>query len=72
MGDHLGDTPEQNAFLKELFLQRLPANVRMVLASADGTIYTDLGKLAHMADKIVEVPTNQPPLLSPMTRRCNN
>lgn len=53
LGDHLGDTPEQNAFLKELFLQRLPANVRMVLASADGT--TDLGKLAHMADKIVEV-----------------
>ena len=25
LGDHLGDTPEQNAFLKELFLQRLPA-----------------------------------------------
>ena len=41
---------EMNAFLKELFLQHFPANVRMVLASADPA--TDL---ADMADKIVEV-----------------
>ena len=34
LGDHLGPTVD-NAFLRELFLQRLPANVRMVLASAD-------------------------------------
>ena len=52
LGDHLGTTPDTNAFLKELFLQRLPANVRIVLASADAT--TDLSKLA---DKIVEVAT---------------
>ena len=52
LGDHLGPSVD-NAFLKELFLQRLPANVRMVLASADGT--TDLAKLADMADKVVEV-----------------
>ena len=52
LGDHLGPTTD-NAFLKELFLQRLPANVRMVLASADAT--TDLPKLADMADKIMEV-----------------
>ena len=55
LGDHLGATAENNAFLKELFLQRLPANVRIVLASADDA--TDLKKLADMADKIVEVAT---------------
>ena len=54
LGHHLGPTTD-NAFLKELFLQRLPANVRMVLASADAT--TDLPKLADMADKIMEVAT---------------
>ena len=55
LGDHLGPTTD-NAFLKELFLQRLPSNVRMVLASVDTT---DLAKLADMADKIVEVATPQ-------------
>lgn len=55
LGDHLGAGADANAFLKELFLQRLPANVRMVLASADPA--TDLTKLADMADKIVEVAT---------------
>ena len=58
LGDHL-PTPD-NAFLKELFLQRLPANVRMVLASADAS--TDLNKLAAMADKIIEVAT--PPTIA--------
>ena len=53
LGDHL-PTPD-NAFLKELFLQRLPANVRMVLASADPS--NELPKLAEMADKIIEVAT---------------
>ena len=52
---HLGPITD-NGILKELFLQRLPANVRMVLASAD---YRDLAKLADMADKIVEVATPQ-------------
>ena len=41
------------SFIRELFLQRLPANVRMVLASADAA--TELGKLAEMADKVMEV-----------------
>ena len=51
----MGDTPTatDNTFLRELFLQRLPPNVRMVLAS------TDTGKnlvdLAQLADKIMEV-----------------
>ena len=55
LGDHLTAGPDGNAFLKELFLQRLPPNVRMVLASADDAI--DLQKLADMADKILEVST---------------
>ena len=51
LGDHAGPITD-NGFLKELFLQRLPANVRMVLASAD---CPGLAKLADIADKIVEV-----------------
>lgn len=50
----LGDKVTDASFLRELFLQRLPANVRMVLASSDTT---DLDKLAQFADKIVEVAT---------------
>ena len=53
LGDHL-------PFLKELFLQRLPANVLMVLASADPS--TALPQLAEMADKIIEVAT--PPIVA--------
>ena len=41
------------SFLQELFLQRLPYNVRMVLASSPDS--TSLDKLAEMADKIMEV-----------------
>ena len=40
-------------FLRELFLQQLPANFRMVLASAD--VSMDMGKLTDMADKVMEV-----------------
>ena len=38
---------------RELFLQRLPANVRMVLASADPSISLDA--LAETADRVMEV-----------------
>ena len=50
----VGDRPGfDSSFLRELFLQRLPQNVRMVLASTpEGTT---LDKLAEMADKIMEV-----------------
>ena len=50
----LGDHPGFDAsFLRELFLQRLPPNVRMVLASSpEGTT---LDQLAEMADKVMEV-----------------
>ena len=53
----LGDRPDiaDGSFLWELFLQRLPANVRMVLASTPDT--TSLEDLAELADKIVEVAT---------------
>ena len=54
LGDKVSAT--DSSFLRELFLQRLPSNVRMVLASSDTT---DLDKLAQLADKIVEVATPQ-------------
>ena len=38
LGDELGTADDPNSFLREPFLQRLPANVRMVLASADGSM----------------------------------
>ena len=46
---------DANSFVWELFLQRLPANVRMVLASTDSSM--DLHKLADLADKVMEVAT---------------
>ena len=59
----LGDraTRMDSSFLQELFLQRLPQSVRMVLASSPDT--TSLEKLAEMADKVIEVaaPATIPP-----------
>ena len=51
----LGDTAAEanQGFLRELFLQRLPSNVRMVLASGGSTL--TLKALADMADKVIEV-----------------
>ena len=46
-------TSTDNTFLRELFLQRLPANVRMVLASTDTG--KNLADLAQLADKVMEV-----------------
>ena len=47
-----GDHPSMasGSFLRELFLQRLPHSVRMVLASTPDT--SSLDKLADMADKL--------------------
>ena len=42
-----------STFLRELFLQRLPSNVRMVLASTADTV--SIENLAELAEKIVEV-----------------
>ena len=44
-----------STFLRELFLQHLPSNVRMVLASTADTV--SIENLAELADKIVEVAT---------------
>ena len=51
LGDAAGPNPD-NTFLRELFLQRLPGHVRMVLASS-GDI--PLEALATLADKVMEV-----------------
>ena len=56
----LGGTSLDNSFLRELFLQRLPASVRMVLASASSTM--DLASLASMADRVMEVSSAPPPV----------
>ena len=50
LGDSAAAT--DSAFVRGLFLQRLPANVRMVLASAADS--TSLEDLAQLADRIVE------------------
>lgn len=55
IGDKGGMADGNDAFLRELFLQRLPANVRMVLASADTSLALD--KVAELADKVLEVAT---------------
>ena len=53
LGDHPAVADE--SFLRELFLQRLPPNVTMVLASIPES--TSLDKLAEQADLIIEVAT---------------
>lgn len=47
-----------NSVMKELFLQRIPAQVRMVLASTPDT--TTLEELAQLADKVLEVAVPPP------------
>ena len=51
----LGDkaTNTDAAFMRELFLQHLPSNVRMVLASTPDT--GNIEDLAQLADKVMEV-----------------
>ena len=67
------------SFLCELFLQRLPSNVRMVLASSPDTL--DIEGLATLADRIMEVapvvpivnavsPGQSPDLLSELSQLC--
>ena len=48
----LGDTPgiTDGSFIRELFLRRLPANVRMVLASTSDSVLLD--ELAQLADMV--------------------
>ena len=63
LGDKARET--DNAFLRELFLQRLPPNVRMVLASTPDT--GNLDNLAQLADKIMEVATPSPTIAAVST-----
>ena len=53
LGDKANNT--DGGFMRELFLQRLPSNVHMVLASTPDT--GSLNDLAQLADKIMEVAT---------------
>lgn len=46
-----GSPDAHNSILRELFLQRLPANIRMILASAADM---SMDKLAELADRIAE------------------
>uniref|UniRef100_A0A1X7UB44 Uncharacterized protein n=1 Tax=Amphimedon queenslandica TaxID=400682 RepID=A0A1X7UB44_AMPQE len=52
-GDKAAST--DSSFLRELFLQRLRHDVRMVLADSGDEIHEDLDKLATLADKVLEV-----------------
>ena len=63
----LGDSgpPPDSAFVRQLFLQRLPSTVRMVLASSSSTL--SLPQLAELADKILEVST--PPAVTSISQQ---
>ncbi|XP_022102076.1 uncharacterized protein LOC110985394 [Acanthaster planci] len=49
----LGENTLEERILRQLFLQRLPQNVQLILASSSDTV--DLEQLAIIADKILEV-----------------
>lgn len=48
----LGDSTLEDSILRQLFLQRMPQNVQLILASTDDTI--NLEELALIADRILE------------------
>ena len=66
----LGDkaTSIDGFFLRELFLQRLPANICMVLASTPNT--STLEEVAQLADKIIKVAA--PTTVAAMMQRWSN
>ena len=49
----IGEQKLEKGIFKQLFLQRLPANVRLILASTSDSLA--LSELAELADKIIEV-----------------
>ncbi|KAJ8043655.1 hypothetical protein HOLleu_10849 [Holothuria leucospilota] len=56
----LGDRQLESSILKQLFVQRLPTNVQLILASLSDTV--DIESLATIADKIVEANPTQTPV----------
>ena len=58
----LGDRVLEESILRQLFLQRLPANVQMVLASTGDSV--KLEQLAELADKMMDVSFHQPPTVA--------
>ena len=60
----LGESQLESSIMTQLFLQRLPTNAQLILASSKDTLDTE--SLAKLADKIFEVaPTHStPPTLS--------
>ena len=54
----LGDRTLEDGILRQLFLQRLPTNVQLILASTADTVTLD--DLSLLADKIVEVAVPSP------------
>ena len=54
----LGDKTLEEGFLRQLFVQRLPTNVQLILASTPDTVRLD--DLALLADKIIEAASPSP------------
>ncbi|XP_041460834.1 uncharacterized protein LOC121411989 [Lytechinus variegatus] len=54
----LGENTLEESIMRQLFLQRLPDNVRLILASSSET--TPIEQLSEMADKIFEVAAPSP------------
>ena len=52
----LGDKALEDSILRQLFLQRLPASVQLVLTSAGDTMKME--QLAELADKVMDVSTH--------------
>ena len=56
----LGDNRLEDSLLRKIFLNRLPINAQLILASTPESVSTD--NLATLADKIMEVATPAPPV----------
>lgn len=62
----LGANVLEESILKQLFLQRLPINAQLILASSSDSV--DIDRLANIADKILEVtPFSPAPMVSTVT-----
>jgi len=66
LGDRAG---LDETFLRELFLQRLPSDVRMVLAVSPNNV--PLESLAELADRVTEVSTQRVAIVTPATTPSN-